>query len=524
MPVTGSPSALAAAPQKGRGQHRGGPSAAGAAAAVALSVVCSALLLWPQHGRALNWDEVDYVNAARKGVVTNLWERGSLSVPAYVRFAYDKIRHRPPHLPAGYDEGNDPFKLRHGHSPAVVAAMAPFAHTHSERVIRLVQLLGALALTVALVVAYRLVSPSWTWPGLVVILVVAPWYGWHMFRTVQFHGWATVWLCLAVAFLCRWLTGGRDRKWGLALCASLAALILTLESSAFVLLGVVVCLAIWVRGLGRRARTPWIRQYLLPGLLTVLAMTIVVWPGLVTKGGLLKLPAERYYQVFLGASDVYYFNSSADLLSYLLPAVVGVGVLAYLWRRHRDQALRWGPLVVIAAVYLASVLRLAVSETYFLPALAPLLVLLAWIAGELRLRVLTVVVTALVVAMLAGAASLVRTNADDRRTDRVLRADLAFVGDLVGGSRGLMDGGQIFRYYLPDHQIQDLSYNATGLLVRREGVYQPVPPAEYAGTVVGIQSTRTVFLKSPAAADLSARCRRIDRPTIVLWDCRGLSG
>jgi len=107
------------APAPGRSDQRGrpGPSLAATVAAVALSALCSVLLLWPQHGRALNWDEVDYVSAAREGVVTNLWERGSLSVPAYVRFAYDKVRHREPHLPAGYQEAEDPFRLRHGHSP-----------------------------------------------------------------------------------------------------------------------------------------------------------------------------------------------------------------------------------------------------------------------------------------------------------------------------------------------------------------------------------------------------------------------
>ena len=521
--MTTSPGALTAPPGTGE-RRRTGPSPAATVVAVALSVLCSVLLLWPQHGRALNWDEADYVNAARKGVITNLWERGSLSVPQYVRFALDKVRHRDPHLPAGYDEATDPFHLRHGHSPGVVAAMAPFAGSNSERVERIVQLVGALALTVALVVAYRLVSPSWTWPGLLAIVVVAPWYGWHMFRTVQFHGWSTVWLALAVAFLCRWLTGGRERSWGLALCAALAALILTLESSAFVLLGVVVCLVIWVRGLGRRAREPWISRYLLPGLATVLAMSVVVWPGLVVKGALLKLPAERFYQVFLGQSDVYYFNSAADVLSYLLPVVTGVAVVVYMWRNRRDQVLRWGPLVVVAAVYVASVVRLAVSETYFLPALAPLLVLFAWMLGELRPQVQKVVVAALVVVMAAGALSLVGANERGRRSDRELRADLVFTGTTLGSSPGLFDGGQIFRHYLPGQRIQDLSYNTTGLLIRRNGKYEPVPPAAYQGTVVGILSTRTVFLQGPGARDLSSHCRRVDRPTVILWDCRGVSG
>jgi hypothetical protein len=488
--------------------------------AVALSALCSVLLLWPQHGRALNWDEVDYVSAAQKGVLTNLWERGSLSIPDYIRFARAKISHRPPQLPAGYEETNDPFKLRHGHSPAVVTAMVPLADARSERAIRAVQLLGAIALTIALVVAYRLITPNSTWAGLLVLLLVAPWYGWHMFQTVQFHGWSTVWLCLAVAFLVQWLANGRPRNWGLALCASLAALILTLESSAFVVFGVGVCLVIWVRGLGARPRVPWLRQYVIPGGLTVLAMAVAVWPGLVVKGGLLKLPAERFYQVFLGEGDVYHFNSSADLLSYLLPAVMGVAVLAYLWRYRRDDALRWAPLVVVAAIYLVSVVRFAVSDPYFLPAFAPVLLLFAVVAGELSRRASTAVVALVLVAMVAGTVSLVRSNTKGERSDREVRADLAFVGQFLGSSPGLFDGGHVFRHYLPDQQIADVSYNSTGLLIRQAGKYEPVGPAGYQGRVVGMLATRHQFIDGAGGQELSARCKRVDRPTVVLWDCR----
>ena len=521
--MTQSPADLARRSSATPTPRRGGPSFVAAGAAVLLSALCSVLLLWPQHGRVWNWDEADYLNASRKGVIGNLWESGSLSIPEYVRFVLDKVNDDPPRLPQGYDEADDPFKLRHGHSPAVVTAMVPFAGAETERPPRAVQMLGAIALTAALVVAYRLISETSTWTGLLVILLVAPWYGWHMFRSIQFHGWSTVWMCLAVAFLCRWLTQGRSRTWGIALCASLAALILTLESSAFVLMAVVVCLVIWVRGVRRRAREPWIRRHLLPGLLVVLGITVAVWPGLVLKGGFLKLPAERYAQVSLGGSDIYYFNKSADLLSYLLPAAVGLLVIAYLWRNRRRDALWWGPLVVVSAVYLASVIRFAVSDAYFLPAFAPLLLLAASVAGDLRPQLQKAAVGALAVVMVLGTVSIVRSNDRDQRTDRRARADLAFLDDFLGTSPALFDGGHVYRHYLPDRRIADVSYNATGLLERRAGEYEPVPPSAYAGAVIGILSTRRAFLDGPGADDLSARCPRIDRPTVVLWDCRSLS-
>lgn len=498
-----------------------GPSILAAVLAVAVSVAVSLVLLWPQHGRALNWDEVDYLNAARQGVITNLWDSNALPVADFIRFTRDKLADRDATLPAGYDEATDVFRLRHGHSPGVVVAMVPTADAAGERAARAVQLVGAAALTAALVVAYRLVSTTWTWGGLAVLLVVGPWYGWHMFRSLQFHGWTTVWFCLAFAFLCRWLTEGRPRSWGLALCAALALLILTLESSAFVLVGVVACLVIWVRGLRRRAREPWIRRYLVPGLLVVVGITVLVWPGLVVKGGFLKLPAERVAQVFIGGGDVYYFNSQADVLSYLLPAALGAIVVGYLWRRRRDEVLRWGPLLVVAGIYLASVIRFAVNNTYFLPALAPILVLFAWIVGDLRRRTQAAVAAGMAVVMAGGLASLAGTNQRDQERDEITRADFAFVGAFVAQDRGLFDGGHIYRHYLPGTRIEDISYDSDELLIRRGGDYDPFPPQEYQGTVIGVQANRKLFLDGPGARDLSANCPRIDRPTVVLWDCRG---
>lgn len=480
------------------------------------------MVLLPQHELALNWDEVDYVAAARKGVVTNLLESGSLSIPAYLRFAYDKATDATPRLPAGYEEADDPFKLRHGHSPLVVAAMSVLGPGSSERGQRLVQMAGAVALTAVVVIGFVLMAPRFSWAGLVVVLLVLPWVNWHMFRDVQFHGWLAVWLAASAVCFAQWLQHDRHRGWALALCASLALAVLTLESGLFLIVAVLASLVVFVRGLRRRSPVRWVRSYALPGLVIVSLATFVLWPGSVLKGSLLKIPLERAYQA-LGPGDVYYINrNTGDSLTYVLPVIIVALALGLLAVRHRERAAHWGPPALVGLVYGLLVIKFAVNETYFLPAVVPFIMLLGCAVALSSAGPRAVVVTVVAVLALIGARNVLRLNDSDRAADRVLRADFAFVGTYVGTSPALLDGGHIFRHYVGSRQIVDVSYNAKELLLRERGEYEPVAPAELRGKVVGIltERKRAGFLRSEAAEDLTARCPRTDRPTVVLWDCR----
>lgn len=496
-----------------------------AAVLVAVTSLCSVVILWPEHGLSLNWDEVDYVAAADQGIFANLWERGSLSVVPYLRLARAKASGGTFTLPEGYKEPTDPFRLRHGHPPAVVAAMAPADQAGGERTQRVIQMLGAVALTVAVAIAYAVVVPGWSWAGLVTVLAILPWFNWHMFRNLQFHGWESVWFCLSLVAVQQWLRSDRSLRWGLLACASFVLCLVTLESGGLVLLGALACVIVWVRGLKRRAATQWIRRYALPGTALVALGTFCAWPGSVVKASLLKIPAERVYQAFIGEGDVYYLNRNLDdVVTYLLPIFVIAVTLGYLILRERRTASQWAPLAVMGLVYGALVMKFAVNETYYFPATLPFIVLLGWVVGALRgaARAAVMAVTVLLVAF--GVVNVVRINSSDLDADRVRRADFAFVSGFLHGSPALLDGGHIFRRYVPDARIDDLSYNAKELLVRRSGQYVPVTADMLQGRVAGVLTTRTAFLKSAAARELTARCPRTNRTTVVLWDCRAGPG
>ena len=89
----------------------------------------------PSKDALLNWDETDYANAARKGILANAVEAGSLSITQFVRLSLlkknkqeDKISELK--LP---EESGDIFLLRHFHPPFPTYYWSFFSHYDGER-------------------------------------------------------------------------------------------------------------------------------------------------------------------------------------------------------------------------------------------------------------------------------------------------------------------------------------------------------------------------------------------------------
>jgi len=113
------------------------------------------MLVWQEQGFLLNWDEVDYVNVTKLGAWANYTEKGSLSPQEYIEFSLSKLRKSQENeysLPPNYSEDKDPFLLRHFHPPFVnylLSIIDKTVGTSNERIVRSVQLFGALIFTLA---------------------------------------------------------------------------------------------------------------------------------------------------------------------------------------------------------------------------------------------------------------------------------------------------------------------------------------------------------------------------------------
>ena len=308
-------------------------------------------LQWPSQGYLLTWDEVDYVNAARLGAWSNMVERGSIGLVDYLEFARSKYWRREPGYPRWYDETRDPLLLRHYHPPLVVLMLSGLSESRNEHVLRSVQNVGALFLIGVILFSYSSLTTAPSWPGIVVVSLLALWMSLMLFSSLSFHGWAAVWTTSSAALLSHWLDA-RRRSVGIALCASLVLAILTLETGLIVLAAIPLCLALWrapTAG-GELRGFPW--RSLVSGGALISVIVLVIWPGAVVKASFLKISALYLYRIWLGSEYASVSHNMSGLIRSLLPEIA-LGAMACLWLpvAGRSNARRWGPLLIMGGLY-----------------------------------------------------------------------------------------------------------------------------------------------------------------------------
>ena len=73
--------------------------------------------LRPGLNKPLQWDEVDYIQAARQGFLSNAMDKTALPPSALLELILSKLRNTKVQVHQSYVETNDVFILRHTHPP-----------------------------------------------------------------------------------------------------------------------------------------------------------------------------------------------------------------------------------------------------------------------------------------------------------------------------------------------------------------------------------------------------------------------
>jgi len=476
------------------------------------------VLLWPGHGRLLDWDEVDYVNAAKLGVWVNAFEKGSLSPRDFIRFAIAKISGSNAVLPFDYDESRDPFLLRHFHPPFVVFLLSAVSQSKSERVIRSVQLLGALAFICAIVFSYWSISASAGWPGVLLVSLLALWMIPQLFSSISFHGWMAVWTTIIAALLTRWFEEQKSRRLRFLLCASLTLALLTLETGFLVWIAAILCLTGWWVFSPSESRVifPW-REIAVGASITVF-FVMVLWPGSIAKVSLLKIPAYYLYRIWLGKEYAGVPAHLPGIFMSLLPVLVmGVPVCLWLYHFHQADFRRSGPFIGVAGLYGIMMTPFAMTPGYLLPALAPLVCVVGVGSDRMSRTGGWILVAGLGLFLSVTTWSSWPTGAFEST-----RADLRWLEGVINGREALVDGGHIYQYYLgPEYVIQPITvdYGGAALLVREGGTYRDLTRGDITGKIVVIRASRHQFLRGRIVGTLLAGCPRTDRVSVQVFDC-----
>jgi hypothetical protein len=471
--------------------------------------------LWHTNARFLTWDEVDYVNAARLGLGANYVESGSLSAMEFVAFARSK-RAGGTVLPSGYEEQRDPLLLRHYHPPLGFYLLVPLANAENERVIRLGQLLGGLLLAILILGAYAKISPAATAGGFASVAALTLWATIPLFQSLSPHGWAALWCVLVPWLLSRWLRG-EGRRPGLFLAAALGASLATQMPSPVLWGATLLALLIWRHpALGGRDLT-WRR--LIGGTALALAVAFLFWPGGVLKISLLKIPALQLYRLHLGQEFSSVSSRAGESMRFLAPAIVTV-IPAAVWlcARHRHDARRWGPFLVIGVGYAAALLKFMLTPVYVLPAVCSLIPLVGYAIDRMpRLRHQGIVAAGAVALPLIAVAGMVLMPVEAQE-----RADIGWLRTELAGRDTLADGAHVLRHYLGlPYRIAPLhvDYGDTSLRVRRAGAYWPLDTSDISGRTLVILKRRTAFFGSAVERALLVRCTKQERPTLATYRC-----
>ncbi len=484
------------------------PLARAALLATAGAVLALFVLNAPLLHAPYDFDEANYVAAARLGVLANLLERGSMAPAEFVRMARAKRAGVLYESPAGYDESRDPLLRRHYHPPAVVAALALVPADRPEWIPRLGQLLVGAVFVVALIQLYLRLAPTASAAGLVAMAVLTAWAAVLGFAALSYHGWEALGATLAALAAGRWLERPNRRDLVLAGLA-VGASTLILVTGIFVAAGVVLTLLL-ARGTPTR-RERWRAALTAMGIAA--ATVAVVWPGALLKASALKIAAFHLYRAGRGTefADV---PSRLPMVAAVMAPLVVAAVCALLARRPWRPAV--AALVVVGAVYTVGLMPLALLPVYLLPGAVPLALAAACAIASWRSpRSQAVALTALTATLAWSAWAMV-----PERARRLRRENVERLVQRVDGRRAYVDGAHIYELYTDGrvhlHPLA-VSFDGEELFLRERGHYRPLRPDEMAGSLIAAQTMRVRTGQTPRVL---AACRDLGETEMLRWfDC-----
>jgi hypothetical protein len=417
-----------------------------------------ALRLWPLIDRPLNWDEVDYAQAGRRGIRPNALGCGELGAFDFAKLAVSKARGAAP--PQGLPpEDQDTFNLRHFHPPLPVYYWSLFSHhdpATTARRLRLAQLpIAAGALISALAALAAAGRARLAALGCRTLPILASGTGFvGAFSSANFHVVflvaALVHVACAQAFLQQ-----PTRRRAVVLGASAALCMACLETAVVLLLATLT--AVQVLGSGAPLRERW--RQLLCGFGVAL---LVVWPGVVTTGGVLRSWGLYAYRIALAGNREYARVTPGAFWATTLRENAALTVLlavaaVVIVRAPNTGRKAWALPALATAAYALFITPFALSPTYVAPALA-----IGWLAATMALgesvaarremgAALSFVGAAILVAGLGSASADVAAAVERTRgeTSR-FQSDLDVVKNgLARDPRPwLLEGGHIWRFYL----------------------------------------------------------------------------
>jgi len=455
----------------------------------------------PGLSLTLNWDEVDYVAAARQGILANATDATALSARDFLEVVRSRLQGRPSRVSPDYDETRDAFLLRHSHPPLLQYALVLAGHDRlapgHESSLRLVQYAGGVLLIGTMLWGYARMASRPGLAGMILLASCGVACAFYLSRELNCHLWIAVLLVPVSLAVGRFL---RDPSPSAGLCAgaALGLAFLGLQTGLFAAFWAVVAVGIaTISGAfepeaagGRRLRRSlWLWSvrgvWMVAGFFAVVLAT---YPGAIFRLSLARIFALYAYAIVGGSEYASVTDVKIKILPVILPMLaLGLTGVAGLVLR-RDLASR--PFLLATAVigfgYALIMQKFLLNVTYITPAL----VLMSVLGSAVLVSVGSKPLQWISAGVVAAYAAWILATFDPEGLTRVPLAQVERLADVIGSRRAWVDGSHVVLYYRPEMAGRvgsiTMADNGSRPTTRNPGTlrYEPIADDDLAGTVV----------------------------------------
>ncbi|MFM7132618.1 MAG: hypothetical protein ACKO0V_25025 [bacterium] len=452
-------------------------------------------------GKTLHWDEVDYVLAARQGVVANATDSSAFSALDFLRFVIAKFKNQPLSEFPDYDEDHDVFNLRHSHPPLlhfVLAMLWPERlNPGHETELRLLQFSGAALLIATMLWGYLKISENPTLPGLAAVSAVGVLCGFFLGRDLNCHLWIAVSLIFTSLSVGQFLARPVRRN-GIADGSFIGLNFLGLQTGVFVAFWAVIAVGIAIllspekmsennQKLNfRKMFTTWVIRSVWM-LIGFIALVLVAYPGAFLRLSLLRIFALYAFLIIKGNEYSGVSSRYSGYISLVFPLLI-LGVTGLVRLVFQNRSPRWYLALATSVIgfgYGLILLKFLLNITYITPALA-----LFGVLGMAAISSWKKPVVDMSVAIGLMAFTVFRMTTYPASSNHYTIQNFQQLADILGSRQALIEGGHILKYYEPQVAADVVSVTVSGdqkTLIRRDTrklQYNPVTPEQLAGNIV----------------------------------------
>ena len=442
----------------------------------------------------MSWDEVDYINAANLGPKENLLENNSIDLFSFIKIGLNKINNDTEtinslalSLPK---EDNDPFRLRHFHSPLPVIFWHLFESDNfinknlNLKISNLILILIFFLMLIVFLTKFLSLNFHQYYLSLILLSVFfTSNYFIYCFSTLNFHNFLSIVNIFFLINFIRFIHQPNKIKIFFISC-SIGLSIMTLETSLFIffLLPILIFVS--------KLKNLFNLKNIVLILIFLTLFLLLTWPGFFLKGTFIKTGLMYIYKIYF-VNNVEYSNHPSFLINWypiifkniiLFSCLIIIFVFAF-FNRKNISYYKFIPLY-LGLFYIFAITPFMVYKTYAFPGITMILFSGLLVLNDLKINLSKYKIKIILPTLFLLFFSykfLIILNQFDYEDQTVKKNDIIDTFILLLNDKNfsndekvLIDGGHVFKYY-SNYQSIDNFYirflNKPGFFIRENYNY-----------------------------------------------------